>query len=185
MEADLDKVFEESYGEGSGDKADFHRPEMRQHFIFDKCEEMMECSHQMDAAKMEYDSENYPVVYFGSDTTGEKAYEEFYVPGEKIDVQRFAALGVVEQTERHSMDEVDGFFEKLEDIFAKENFTKAQVVDAIREFIPNFGKSGFIGKVVLCHLKINGFAEFHRKTTQRIDPIVSFKNNINNVKLFW
>ena len=80
----------------------------------------------------------YPVVYFKSDTTGEKAYEEFYVPGEKIDMQRFQALGVVEQTTRHSMDEVDGFFEQLEDIFAKEDFTKAQVVDAIREFIPNF-----------------------------------------------
>ena len=88
------------------------------------------------------DNENekpeYPVVYFKSDTTGEKAYEEFYVPGEKIDMQRFQALGVVEQTTRHSMDEVDGFFEQLEDIFAKEDFTKAQVVDAIREFIPNF-----------------------------------------------
>ncbi len=80
----------------------------------------------------------YPVVYFSSDTTGEKAYEEFYVPGEKIDMQRFQALGVVEQTVRHSMDEVDGFFEKLEGIFQKDDFTKAQVVDAIREFIPNF-----------------------------------------------
>jgi hypothetical protein len=29
------------------------------------------------------------------------------------------------------MDEVNGFFEKLEGIFAKEDFTKAQVVDAI------------------------------------------------------
>jgi FlaA1/EpsC-like NDP-sugar epimerase len=80
----------------------------------------------------------YPVVYFASDTTGEKAYEEFYVPGEKIDMQRFQALGVVEQTIHHTMNEVDGFFNKLENIFAKEDFTKAQVVDAIREFIPNF-----------------------------------------------
>ena len=80
----------------------------------------------------------YPVVYFGSDTTGEKAYEEFYVPGEMIDMQRFQALGVVEQTTRHEMDEVNGFFEKLEEIFAKEDFTKAQVVEAIKEFIPNF-----------------------------------------------
>ena len=80
----------------------------------------------------------YPTVYFKSDTTGEKAYEEFYVPGEKIDMQRFRALGVVEQTTRHEMDEVNGFFEKLERIFAKEDFTKAQVVDAIKEFIPNF-----------------------------------------------
>lgn len=80
----------------------------------------------------------YPVVYFGSDTTGEKAYEEFYVPGEKIDMQRFLALGVVEQTTRHNMDEVNNFFDKLENIFAKDDFTKAQVVEAIKEFIPNF-----------------------------------------------
>ncbi len=80
----------------------------------------------------------YPVVYFGSDTTGEKAYEEFYVTGEKIDMHRFQALGVVEQTTRHEMSEVNRFFEILEEIFAKEDFTKAQVVDAIKEFIPNF-----------------------------------------------
>jgi FlaA1/EpsC-like NDP-sugar epimerase len=80
----------------------------------------------------------YPIVYFKSDTTGEKAYEEFYVPGEKIDMQRFQALGVVEQTTRHEMTEVNGFFEKLEGIFAREDFTKSEVVDAIREFIPNF-----------------------------------------------
>ena len=80
----------------------------------------------------------YPVVYFGSDTTGEKAYEEFYVPGEKIDMQRFQALGVVEQTTRHDMNEVDIFLDKLESIFQKDDFTKAQVVEAIKEFIPNF-----------------------------------------------
>ena len=80
----------------------------------------------------------YPVVYFKSDTTGEKAYEEFYEPGEKIDMQRFQALGVVEQTVRHTMEEVNSFFVKLEDIFQKEDFTKAQVVEAIKKFIPNF-----------------------------------------------
>lgn len=98
------------------------------------------------AAELSYPSDNslqtsalkYPTVYFYSDTTGEKAYEEFYVPGEKIDMHRFQALGVVEQTTRHEMDEVNDFFDKLEGIFAKENFTKAQVVDAIKEFIPNF-----------------------------------------------
>lgn len=90
------------------------------------------------AAVMDYDSDTYPVVYFKSDTTGEKAYEEFYVPGEKIDMERFNALGVVEQTTRHNMTEVETFFTKLESIFSQETFTKSQVVDAIREFIPNF-----------------------------------------------
>lgn len=90
------------------------------------------------ASDMSYDNETYPVVYFKSDTTGEKAYEEFYVPGEKIDMNRFAALGVVEQTTRHDMAEVNTFFENLEAIFAKEDFAKAQVVEAIKTFIPNF-----------------------------------------------
>ena len=80
----------------------------------------------------------YPTVYFKSDTTGEKAYEEFYVPGEKIDMQRFQALGVVEQTTRHNMEEVNAFFNNLESVFQKDDFTKTQVVEAIKDFIPNF-----------------------------------------------
>ena len=90
------------------------------------------------ASEMDYDSDIYPVVYFGSDTTGEKAYEEFYVPGEKIDMQRFQSLGVVEQTTRHNMAEVNEFFSNLESLFQKDNFTKVQVVEAIKTFIPNF-----------------------------------------------
>ena len=90
------------------------------------------------AHQMPYDSDTYPVVYFNSDTTGEKAYEEFYIPGEKIDMERFSALGVVEQTLRHNMGEINEFFKKLEYIFSLDDFTKSQVVEAIKEFIPNF-----------------------------------------------
>ena len=101
-----------------------------------------ECSSDSEAKQyadaMSYDNPTYPVVYFKSDTTGEKAYEEFYVLGEKVDMHRFQALGVVEQTTRHEMPEVNAFFDKLESIFADDDFTKAQVVDAIKEFIPNF-----------------------------------------------
>lgn len=101
-----------------------------------------ECANDTEAkqyaAQMDYDNDTYPVVYFKSDTTGEKAYEEFYVPGEKINMERFKALGVVEDTTRRPMPEVNAFFEKLEGIFHKEDFTKAQVVEAIKEFIPNF-----------------------------------------------
>ena len=80
---------------------------------------------------------DYPVVYFKSDTTGEKAYEEFYIPGEKINMDRFGALGVVEETMRRPMHEVNAFFNKLETLFTVD-FTKEDVVKAIKEFIPNF-----------------------------------------------
>lgn len=102
----------------------------------------IECANDAEAkAKanaISYESDEYPVVYFKSDTTGEKAYEEFYVPGEKINMERFSALGVVEQTLRRNMEEVNTFFTDLESLFAKDDFTKAEVVEAIKKFIPNF-----------------------------------------------
>ena len=100
-----------------------------------------ECANDEEAKRyahqMSYDSDTYPVVYFKIDTTGEKAYEEFYIPGEKINTERFKALGVVEETTRRPMQEVNAFFEKLETLFAAD-FTKEDVVKAIKEFIPNF-----------------------------------------------
>ena len=101
----------------------------------------MECVDDEEAKRfaqqMSYESDIYPVVYFKSDTTGEKAYEEFYIPGEKINMERFKALGVIEETKRRPINEVDDFFGKLEMLFSND-FTKEDVVNAIKEFIPNF-----------------------------------------------
>lgn len=102
----------------------------------------IECSNDPEAKKyaadMSYESENYPVVYFKSDTTGEKAYEEFFIPGEKVNMERFSALGVVEETSHRDMNEIQEFFTELEGIFSSPEFTKAQVVESIKKFIPNF-----------------------------------------------
>ena len=101
-----------------------------------------ECHSDAEAKQyandMNFGSKDYPVVYFKSDTTGEKAYEEFYVHGEEIDMQRFLALGVVVKSNRHKMDDINAFFKKLETIFMNDDFTKAQVVEAIKDYIPNF-----------------------------------------------
>jgi len=90
------------------------------------------------AAEMPYDTKVWPVVYSKSDTTGEKSFEEFYVPGEKLNLDRFQSLGVIEESEHRSIGEVNAFFEKLETLFANPNFTKGEVVDAMKAFIPNF-----------------------------------------------
>ena len=90
------------------------------------------------ASERPFDSKNYPVVYFKSDTTGEKDYEEFYVPGEKLDMTRFYSLGVIEGIEQRSIEELNCFFEDLESIFHKTDFSKSEVVSAIKRFLPNF-----------------------------------------------
>jgi FlaA1/EpsC-like NDP-sugar epimerase len=100
-----------------------------------------ECINDEEAKRfahhMSHDSETYPVVYFKSDTTGEKAYEEFYIPGERVNMERFKALGVIEETTRRPINELNAFFAKLETLF-QGDFTKEEVVNAIKEFIPNF-----------------------------------------------
>ena len=90
------------------------------------------------AAEMPYDTKVWPVVYSKSDTTGEKSFEEFYVPGEKLNLNRFQSLGVIEESEHRPIGEVNAFFEKLETLFANPDFTKEEVVEALKAFIPNF-----------------------------------------------
>ena len=90
------------------------------------------------AAEMNYESDSYPVVYFESDTTGEKAFEELYTPGEKVNMERFMALGVIEETKNRPMTEINAFFNELEVILSEFTFTKEQVIEAIKRFIPNF-----------------------------------------------
>ena len=90
------------------------------------------------AWEMDYDNPTYPVVYFKSDTTGEKEYEEFYIQGEHIELSRFKSLGVIEPVTPRPMDEIEAFIQQLQAIFNKDDFTKQQVVDVIKQFIPNF-----------------------------------------------
>lgn len=104
--------------------------------------EKKECSTDEEAkrfaSEMLEGSKIYPVVYFNSDTTGEKDYEEFYVSGEKLNMERFNSLGVIEEVSKRPLEEIDAFFVELEVIFASPSFTKEEVVEAIRRFIPNF-----------------------------------------------
>ena len=50
---------------------------------------------------------------------------------------RFEALGVIEETARKPLSEVNVFFDKLESLF-QGDFSKEEIVASIKEFIPNF-----------------------------------------------
>lgn len=90
------------------------------------------------AKEMAEQSEIYPVVYFKSDTTGEKDFEEFYTEGEKLNMERFTSLGVIEDTQSRPTEEIDALFEELNTLFNRERFTKNDIVEVLKRFIPNF-----------------------------------------------
>lgn len=91
-----------------------------------------------DFAAKNLPGDTYPVVYFDSDTTGEKGYEEFVVEGETSDLDRFHSLGVITETDHRGMEAVEKLISDLESIFHDRSFTKAQIVDCLNDFLPNF-----------------------------------------------
>jgi len=90
------------------------------------------------AAEMSFNGKTYPVVYFDSDTTGEKEYEEFYIPGEKVNIDTFKSLGIIEDKKAKSQSEMRILFDKLNALFSQTVFTKEEVVEVMEEYLPSF-----------------------------------------------
>jgi len=80
----------------------------------------------------------WPVYFFTSDTSGEKTFEEFFVPGETLDTTTFANLGVVKNAPRRKLAEIDAIFHALRAAFAKPQVSKADIVEVLKDYLPNF-----------------------------------------------
>ena len=83
-------------------------------------------------------SKGYPCEFFGSDTDGEKTFEEFYTDSDVKDETKFINLGVVKNAKRRPVVEVEAIFAKLHDVFDKRGATKEDVVEVLKEYLPNF-----------------------------------------------
>lgn len=104
--------------------------------------EVLECDSDEEAikkaAELRKGSKQYPVHYSGSNTSGEKAYEEFYTDTEKVDMNRLKSLGVVTGKEIPDKVKIEALFEKLTAVFEKDSTTKEEVVAIMAEYLPNF-----------------------------------------------
>ncbi len=83
-------------------------------------------------------SKKYPVHFSASDTSGEKAYEEFYTDEESVDMNRFSSLGVITGKNIPDKPGVEVLFNKLQSEFSGDGATKENVVAIIKEYLPNF-----------------------------------------------
>ena len=90
------------------------------------------------AKEMRGNSKEYPVYYFSSDTTGEKDFEEFFIRGECVNLNRFDSLGVIEDYKCKSTKDVDVYFNSLTELINKQYVTKADIVASLKSFVPNF-----------------------------------------------
>ena len=104
--------------------------------------EVLECASDEEAKRKAEDLKNgsikYPVHYSSSDTSGEKAYEEFYTEQESVDFDRLKTLGVVTEKPIPDKDKVNVLFDELTSAFEKEETTKEEIIAILKAYLPNF-----------------------------------------------
>lgn len=89
-------------------------------------------------AKTLPDEGKWPCVFFGSDTTGEKDFEEFFTDKELLDMDRFANLGVIKNEALFDNDKLEMFMQTIHTMQAKRAWTKEEIVSLFFEMIPDF-----------------------------------------------
>ena len=103
---------------------------------------VLKCNSDEEAKEKAEDlkngSRNYPVHYSKSDTSGEKAYEEFFTKSETIDLNRFSSLGVITNKAIPDKGKVVELIRKLVEAFDRKDVTKNDIVYIIKQYLPNF-----------------------------------------------
>lgn len=104
--------------------------------------DVLECSSDEEAIEKAEALKNggrlYPVHYSLSDTSGEKQFEEFITESEKVDMYRFASLGVITGKERPDRERLERLFRELTQAFDNSETTKDEIVHIMQDYLPNF-----------------------------------------------
>ncbi len=110
-------------------------------FLLENGFEVLECVSDEEAVDKSGDLKKgsvlYPVHYSDSNTSGEKAYEEFYTETETVDLNRLNALGVVTGKEIPDKKKVENLLINLNATFEKETY-KEEIIAIMKDYLPNF-----------------------------------------------
>jgi FlaA1/EpsC-like NDP-sugar epimerase len=104
--------------------------------------EILKCENDFEAVEkaceLRNGGKNYPVHYSVSDTSGEKAYEEFYTETEEVDMERLSALGVITGKCIPDKGNIETLLRDLNVSFGKNETDKKEIVSIISKYLPNF-----------------------------------------------
>lgn len=80
----------------------------------------------------------YPVYFFGSDTSGEKLYEEFFTETDELEMEKFVSLGVIKNAKKLSISKIENCIQDLQSLMNSGNYDKQTIVDCLKSYIPDF-----------------------------------------------
>lgn len=92
-----------------------------------------------DLVKVLPNEGKWPCLFSGSDTTGEKDFEEFFTNSETLDMNRFQKLGVIKNELEVDHEKLEYFEKTIEQIKQQRTWSKEAIVDLFFEMIPAFG----------------------------------------------
>jgi FlaA1/EpsC-like NDP-sugar epimerase len=95
-------------------------------------DEARELVHTLPAEK------KWPCYFSVSDTTGEKDFEEFFMEGERLDLQRFENVGIVKSSLPFEEDKLDWFLDKINGMIERRQWSKSELVSIFQELLPAF-----------------------------------------------
>jgi len=84
------------------------------------------------------DEKKWPCLFTGSDTTGEKDFEEFFTANEQLDMARFDSLGIIKNAAEFDKEQLDNFTEAIAAMKAERRWTKEALVELFHDMIPGF-----------------------------------------------
>ncbi|CAM4363408.1 UDP-N-acetylglucosamine 4,6-dehydratase [Gillisia limnaea] len=85
------------------------------------------------------DQKKWPCLFTGSDTTGEKDFEEFFTDKEILDLDRFQNLGIIKNELKFENEKLQLFEETITGFRNSKSWTKDEIVDLFHKMIPDFG----------------------------------------------
>lgn len=80
----------------------------------------------------------WPVYYFDTDTSGEKACETFYATSEKTDLTRFESLGVILPEQRRPVLDLVEMLEELRAVLHRDEVQKTAIIQVLERLTPGF-----------------------------------------------
>ena len=78
----------------------------------------------------------WPCFFTVSDTTGEKSFEEFYMPNEHLDLRTFEKLGIVKSKTTYDEDKLNHFLTTIEMLRMNNSWTKEEIVLLFFKMLP-------------------------------------------------
>jgi FlaA1/EpsC-like NDP-sugar epimerase len=99
------------------------------------------CKSEEEAKKMALnlsDSSSYPVYFFKTDTSGEKLYEEFYTSEDEVNFNLYESIGVVINSLKPSISEMEFTIKEIETLFKRESYNKDDIIKIMNKILTNF-----------------------------------------------